>query len=142
VLHRIFQYKKNIYVLNLTDRVSGWVEGDSKNNLEVFRQDINETALENRLFLQIDQIFQSYDTRFAKLFNYLNKKNQSQHPSPRWVGTASTAQLSYQIEPAVYRRSFQGSQRFLLQELSDLLYGSNYRIKEDKEQIIISKFPH
>lgn len=142
VLHRIFQTKKKIYVRNLTDRVSGWVEGDSKKNWEFFRQDINETALEDRLFLQIDQIFQSYNTRFAKLFNYLNKKNQPQHPSPRWVGTASTAHLSYQIEPAVYRESFQGSQRFLLQELSDLLYGSNYGIKEDNERIIISKFQH
>ena len=40
VLHRIFQTKKKIYVLNLTDRVSGWVEGDSKKNWEVFQQDI------------------------------------------------------------------------------------------------------
>ncbi len=139
LLKRLFVHRGTTFGKTLTGQSAGWIEGNGPKNWEVFHSSRNNQAFENQLFSRIDQIFESYNTRFNRLFDYMNQRHNERYTSPQWVSMKSPVDLRYTLEPYEYQTRFPSSRSFLIQELADLLYGSDYHLVEGNDQIIITK---
>jgi hypothetical protein len=141
LLIRLFQYDRRIYVRELDGQMSGWLLGGASTDYEIYQVDTKTAAYEKRLFQQADRIFQTYNRRFEKLFSYLNRRDAQSLPAPQWLGSASSAKLSYRLQPTFYHDRFPATSAFLAQELKDLLHGSDYALVVEESEILIKKMP-
>jgi len=139
LLIRLFKYKNRFFVENLNNNPDGWILLRNSEGWEKYHLDTVEVAYEDQLFVQINGIFDDYNHRLSKLFKYLNTKYETHHPLPHWSGDKSPSMISYKIEPNSYRNRFSTTKSYLIQELRDLLHGSQFQVAEDKNQIIIHK---
>ena len=69
----------------------------------------------------------------------MNQRYNEQYTPPQWIAMKSPVDLRYTLKPYDYRTRFPGSTSFLIQELTDLLYGSDYHLIQGSDQIIITK---
>ena len=139
LVERLFSYRKRYYARDISRDLSGWVEVDATKHWESYQPDNNNQALEMQLYRRIDNLFSSYNSRLDKLFKYLNDHYGISNPSPQWIAERSPSYLKYVLSPKKYRNKFTDSQKFLIQELNDLLYGSTYHLLASEDQIIIFK---
>ena len=139
LVKRLFVHRGTTFGKTLTGQNAGWIEGNGPKNWEAFHSSSNNQAFENQLFSRIDQIFQSYNTRFNRLFDTMNQRYNEQYTPPQWIAMNSPVDLRYTLEPYDYRTRLSGTRSFLVQELTDLLYGSDYHLIEGNDQIIITK---
>jgi hypothetical protein len=139
LLERIFLYRGRTFVSQISGQAAGWIKGNGPAHWERFQLGVDDRIIEEQLFLHVDRIFRSYNSRLSKLFNYLNQQNDVQLKPPQWIAYKSPALLRYSLEPAEYHKHFSGSQSYLIQELKDLLAGSIYELSGNAEQIIIIK---
>jgi hypothetical protein len=139
LLQRLFTHRGKTFARYLNGQVYGWVSGNQVAGWKIYHGSEKNKAVENRIFEQVDIIFNSYNSRLKKLFVYFNNKNQSQYDYPQWVGQKNPSLLIYRFQPVQYSGKFDKSRSFLIQELHDLLYGSEYVIAENLEEIIICK---
>ncbi len=139
LLKRLFKYQNRFYVENFHHNSDGWIVLENPDMWEKYRPDTREAAYEDQLFFRITRIFDDYNQRLGKLFNYLNTKYETRHPLPRWSGEKFPSMTSYKIEPNLYRNRFNTTKSFIIQELRDLLHGSQFQVTEDQNQIIISR---
>ena len=139
LLERIFLYRGRTFANQISGQAAGWVNGNGQAHWEKFQQGVDDRIIEEQLFLHVDRIFQSYNSRLSKLFNYLNRQNDVQLKSPQWIAHKSPTFLRYTLEPAEYQKHFSGSQSYLIQELKDLLAGSIYELSGNAGQILIIK---
>jgi len=138
LLQRCFSYGKNIFVRELDGPLSGWLKG-SRADFEIFHIDKKAAAYEARLFDQINRIFQSYNQRLEKLFSRLNNWYNKSLPPPKWERNISSSLLIYSLQPVSYQTHFPATRAFLIQELNDLLHGSEYSLVLDEASITIRK---
>lgn len=139
LIERLFTHRKKTFGRDLTNNLFGWIEGNLSRNSEPYIPDNTDLAIEKQLFSRVDQIFTSQNNRFDKLFSVLNTEFESSKPSPFWDADISPAILKYTLTPSMYTDSFTDSQSYLVQELSDLLYGSAYQLSASNGQILIFK---
>jgi hypothetical protein len=138
LIQRVFIYGNKTYARDIAGNMTGWIEGNGPANWEIYHPPNSDNALKIQLFRKVDQIIKSYNSRMDKLFVFLNKQyNESKSP-PQWVFDQSSPYLRYTIHPREYTNQFPGSESYLIQELNDLLYGSNYRLSATDGQIVIS----
>lgn len=139
LIQRIFLHRSKTFVREIASNISGWIEGKGPAFWESYVPESSNLALEKQIFSRIDHIFRSYNTRLDKLFTHLNKIYNNSRTSPQWRPEESPSYLKYSIRPQDYKNQFFGSQSYLVQELTDLLYGSPYQLSAIDGQIIISK---
>jgi hypothetical protein len=139
LLKRQFQSGQRIFVYDTGRQIYGWLLGGGFADYEIYHADTKTEAYTSRLFQQVNRIFEHYNQRFVKLFDYLNQRsNQSRRP-PQWVGNPSFSQRTYLMQPANYQSLFPQTQTYLLQELKDLLHGSKYTLDAKAGAITIKQ---
>jgi hypothetical protein len=139
LIQRIFSHRNKTFVREIAGNISGWIEGKGSVFWEAYVPESSNLAFEKQIFSRIDHIFRSYNTRLDKLFTHLNRLYNKSRTSPQWRPEESPSYLKYEIRPQDYKTQFSGSQSYLVQELTDLLYGSPYQLSAINGQIIISK---
>jgi hypothetical protein len=138
LFQRLFNEGSETFVQELDGTVSGWLKG-SLTDFEIFHTDKKAAAYEAKLFDQVNRIFQSYNQRLEKLFAHLNKRYNKSLPPPKWERNVSSSLLAYSLHPASYQTQFPVTRTFLIQELNDLLHGSEYTLVLDEASITIRK---
>ena len=139
LIERLFTHRKKTFGRDLTNNLFGWIEGDISRNSEPYTPENTDLAIEKQLFSRVDQIFTTHNNRLDKLFSVLNTEYETSKSSPFWVADISPAILKYTLTPSMYKDGYAESQSYLVQELSDLLYGSNYQLSASNGQILIFK---
>jgi len=138
LLQRRFNFGNKTFVQELDGPLSGWLKGHLT-DFEIFHTDKRADAYEAKLFEQVNRIFQTYNQRLEKLFSHLNKRYKKSLPPPKWERNVSSSLLTYSLHPASYQTHFPVTRAFLIQELNDLLHGSEYTLVLDEESITIRK---
>jgi hypothetical protein len=139
LIERIFRYQNKYFCKDIAGNISGWMSGNGQSGWEIYIPDNLNLVLENQIFIRIDKIISSYNTRLDKLFSFLNDHYGVLKSSPRWIVEKSPEFLKYNLIPQTYQNRFPDSQTYLIQELEDLLYGSIYSLSATDGQIIIHK---
>ena len=139
LIERLFRYQNKYFCRDITGNISGWMSGNGPSNWEIYEPDKSDLVLENQIFVRVDKIFSSYNTRLDKLFSFMNGHYGASKSSPRWIVEKSPQLLKYNLTPQTYQSRFPDSQTYLIQELEDLLYGSIYSLSATDGQIIIHK---
>jgi hypothetical protein len=139
LIERIFRYQNKYFCKDIAGNISGWMSGNGQSGWEIYIPDNLNLVLENQIFIRIDKIISSYNTRLDKLFLFLNNHYGDSKSSPRWIVEKSPEFLKYNLIPQTYQNRFPDSQTYLIQELEDLLYGSAYSLSATDGQIIIHK---
>jgi hypothetical protein len=139
LIERLFQYRRKTFGRDISRNISGWIVGNGPANWEIYIPDNSDLALEKQLFDRVDHIMTSFNKRIDNLFAFLNNRYGFSNLSPQWNIERSEAYLKYTLTPRSYMKQFTQSQSYLVQELSDLLYGSNYQLSATDGQIIILK---
>jgi len=137
LIQRIFIYDNKTYARDLAGNMTGWIEGNGSVHWEKYRPSHSDDALKMQLFKRVDQIIKSYNNRLDKLFVYLNKRYNENRKPPQWVFDQSSPYLRYMLLPPDYTNQFSGTESYLIRELNDLLYGSNFRLSATDGQIVI-----
>ena len=139
LIQRIFLYRNKTFATDIANNISGWIEGNGLKHWESYVPAGSDLALEKQIFSRIEHIFVSYNTRLDKLFTHLNNVYNTAKVSPQWRSEESSSNVKYTMGPEEYINQFSESQSYLIQELNDLLYGSEYQLSAVDGQIIISK---
>lgn len=139
LLKRHFKYQNRYYVEKVGNKQTGWITLPPTNFWEKYRPGSIESPPDEKILIQIENIFKTYNQRLGKLFEYLNTKYETRHPLPQWSGERFASSIRYKIKPNSYRNRFNDTQFQIIQELRDQLHGSSFQVKEDQNQIIISR---
>ncbi len=139
LLLRLFKYKQRFYVKNIDTQRYGWIFEKNSDKWEIFHRPSTADAYEQFLFDRIDRVIESYNLRLRKLFEYLNRNNQQQRAPPQWIRSRTQAYLKYTFQINTTDQPFRNSHAYLIRELSDLLYGTSYRVDKENGELVISK---
>ena len=139
LLQRLFLQGRKTFVRELDGSFSGWLSKAGRTDFEIFHIDKGAAAYREKLFGQVNRIIQSYNQRLSKLFTNLNQRYDKSLPPPKWEKEASAPVLTYTLYPASYQTHFMLTRNYLIQELKDLLHGSDYTLAEDEGSITIKK---
>ena len=139
LLKRMFQSGSKFFVRQVDGELNGWLLSSNPTDYEIYRVDKRAAAYQSKLFSQVNRIFQSYNDRFMQLFARLNQWYDKSLPPPNWQGTSSSTLLTYRLQPPPYQHSFPATRAYLVQELNDLLHGSDYTLVLEEAVIKIKK---
>jgi hypothetical protein len=139
---RFFRMNDWVYVRPISRPSQfGWIPASAF--LELPAQDreasssIKGITLPGKTIQRIETKFDEVNSLFIVLFSRWNRETSQNKIVPRWIVTKTGKTITATLKPETYRDAFPESIQYLIQQLENILTGTNYIITSSPGQLVI-----
>lgn len=136
---RIFK-KGNSYYLKQTgeNEIFGWAHLHTNNSWEVYFMLSNDTKkLPDKLVQRLQTRIESANQSYTRYFSYFNKKYGQEKKVPKWKVEFTESRIEGKLNEIFYMENLQMSNRYLFQDLENILLGSKFNITIEDDRFLI-----